>query len=165
MSRFKLVLLASLMFPWLIGNLARAGETAPQQSPAPLFSDPYGSPAGAPNAPAPTAKKPPAKPSAKETRSATVKKQEPVGKVGLESSPSLVTNAALPDLKPNASPNKGKAAADELPIGLGLHWSAANDPHLNPLSTTEAIDSVRRNQGQTPSSPGNELDLGMKLNF
>ncbi|MEJ0095655.1 MAG: hypothetical protein WDN46_20290 [Methylocella sp.] len=163
MSRFKLVLLASLMFPWLIGNSAHAGETAPQQSPAPLFSDPYAAPAGAPSAPA--AKKSPAKPSGKETRSATVKKQEPVGKVGLENSPSLVTNAALPDLKPNASPSKGKAAADELPLGLGLHWSAANDPHLNPLSTTEAIDSVRRNQGQTPSSPGNELDLGMKLNF
>jgi hypothetical protein len=166
MSRFKAAVLASLMFPSLICHCAKAGETALPQSAVTQFSDPYASPAGGVSAvPAPARKKPPAKSGAKETKSRAARAQGLDGKISLDNAPSATANKAIPDLKQDANSDKGKPAAGDLPVGLDLHWSAANDPRLNPLSTTEAVDSVRRNQNQAPSSPGNELDMGVKLPF
>jgi hypothetical protein len=110
-------------------------------------------------------KKPPAKSGAKETKSSAARAQGLDGKISLDNAQSATTNKAIPDLKQDANSDKGKPAAGDLPVGLDLHWSAANDPRLNPLSTTEAVDSVRRNQNQATSSPGNELDMGVKLPF
>jgi hypothetical protein len=165
MSSFRFAFLGYAILPALASYSAHAGELAPQGS-ATQFSDPYASPTPSGVLPAarPRMKAPP-EPSGGRSHDATIEGQGSDGKVGLGGSTSVVTNKTVPDLQRNANPDAAKPSPSDLPVGLDLRWSAANDPYHSPYSTTEAIDAVRRNQNQTPSSPGNALDMGVKLNF
>jgi hypothetical protein len=49
----------------------------------------------------------------------------------------------------------------ESPLGVGLNWSAGNDPYHGPYSTSSFMDKV----GPAPLSTPDKVELEMKLKF
>jgi hypothetical protein len=51
--------------------------------------------------------------------------------------------------------------AKDSPLGVGLNWSAGNDPYHGPYSTSSFMDKV----GPAPLSTPDKVELEMKLKF
>lgn len=149
-----------------VAMLLLASTGGHTQSALPQFSDPYGGVAGyVQSDPAP-----PAKPSKAEKKSAA---RKPVVKSGRGTPDKIApadTDAALAQPKPSAphpatlAPPKASAANDS-PLGVGLKWSAANNPGYGATSTVTNIDMIKRNQNDSPLENGNTIQAGVNLKF
>jgi len=77
---------------------------------------------------------------------------------------SLIAEPPGKSAKPAASLENGLRLKDppkESPLGVGLNWSAGNDPYHGPYSTSSFMDKV----GPAPLSTPDKVELEMKLKF
>ncbi|MGO9005757.1 MAG: hypothetical protein ACLQIQ_19840 [Beijerinckiaceae bacterium] len=73
---------------------------------------------------------------------------------------SLLAEPPAKSAQPAASLDNALRTKDD-PLGVGLNWSAGNDPYHGPYSTSSFMDKV----GPSPLSTPDKVEVEMKLKF